>query len=115
MLKYLDLQKIIINMKEKKEFLEQIKDASLDKEVLKAIKLEDNIEYRFKLVEEDALKRGIEQGIERGIEQGIEQGIEYNIPYNIPIDVDTIRRREPIKWTYPEGIKSLIGDTKWVF
>ena len=56
-----DIAKGLIGMEEKKEFLEQIKDASKDKEVLKAIKLEDNIEYRFKLVEEEALKRGIEK------------------------------------------------------
>ena len=68
-----DIAKGLIGMEEKKEFLEQIKDASKDKEVLKAIKLEDNIEYRFKLVEEDALKRGIEKGVEQGMEQGIEQ------------------------------------------
>ena len=52
---------------------------------------------------------------EDGFNEGIEQGIEQKTIYNIPIDVDTIRRREPIKWTYLEGIKSLIVDTKWVF
>ena len=58
---------------------------------------------------------GFNEGIAKGVEQGIEQGIEQTTIYNIPIDVDTIRRREPIKWTYLEGIKSLIVDTKWVF
>ena len=59
-----------------------------------------------------AEKKGRELGIKLGIERGIEQGIEYNVP----ISVDTIRRRYPIKWTYQEGIESLIVDTKiWVF
>ena len=41
---------------------------------------------------------------------------ECHTSYNVPINVDTIRRRYPIKWTYQEGIKSLIVDTKiWVF
>ena len=31
--------------------------------MLKAIKLENSIDYRFVLVEEEALNRGIEQGI----------------------------------------------------
>ena len=57
-----------------------------------------------------------ELGIERGIEQGIEQGITKGSKYNVPISVDTIRRRYPIKWTYQEGVESLIVDTKiWVF
>ena len=38
------------------------------------MKFEDNIDYRFELVEEEALERGIKEGIEQGIEQGIERG-----------------------------------------
>ena len=61
---------------------------------------------------EIAENKGYEQGVIEGIEQGIEQGTEYNVPIN----VDTIRRRYPIKWTYQEGIETLIVDTKiWVF
>ena len=63
------------------------------------------------LVREESRRIDHEDGFNEGIAKGVEQGIEYNIP----IDVDTIRRREPIKWTYLEGIKSLIVDTKWVF
>ena len=56
----------------------------------------------------EAEKEGYAEGMEKGMEKGIE--------YNVPISVDTIRRRYPIKWTYQEGIESLIVDTKiWVF
>ena len=65
---------------------------------------------------EIAENKGYEQGVIEGIEQGIEQGVEQNKNYNVPINVDTIRRRYPIKWTYQEGIETLIVDTKiWVF
>ena len=56
--------------------LNQVKDMSKDKDILDAVKLEDNIEYRFDLVREDALERGISQGILQGISQGITQGAE---------------------------------------
>ena len=54
---------------EKEKFLKQVVDMSKDKDIQNAIRLEDNIEYRFKLVEEDALERGISQGITQGIEE----------------------------------------------
>ena len=44
--------------------------------MLKAIKLENSIDYRFALVEEEALNRGIEQGISQGIEQEKESVIK---------------------------------------
>lgn len=54
--------------------------------------------------------------LKEGLEQGKNIGIKENKLYNVPINVDTIRRRYPIKWTYQEGTKSLIVDTKiWVF
>ena len=74
-------------MKEKKEFLEQIKNASQDKEILKAIKLEDNIENRFKLVEEDALERGIEKGIEQKTIDVIMQLLKNNANLSLISDV----------------------------
>ena len=44
------------------------------------------------------------------------EGKVEDAPYNVPISVDTIRRRYPIKWTYQEGIGTLIVNTKiWVF
>ncbi len=66
----------MLRKKEKKEFLDDVLEKSKDKDVLKAIKLENSIDYRFALVEEEALNRGIEQGISQGIEQGIEQETE---------------------------------------
>ena len=62
-----------MSKKEKDNFLNQVKDMSKDKDILDAVKLEDNIEYRFDLVREDALERGISQGILQGITQGVEQ------------------------------------------
>lgn len=60
--------------------------------------------------------QGYNEGINTGINIGIDKGIKQGIEYNVPISVDTIRRRYPIKWTYKEGIESLIVDTKiWVF
>ena len=54
--------------------------------------------------------------LKEGLEQGKNIGIKENKLYNVPINVDTIRRRYPIKWTYQEGVESLIVDTKiWVF
>ena len=69
----------MLTKKEKKEFLDDVLEKSKDKDVLKAIKLENSIDYRFALVEEEALNRGIEQGISQGIEQGISQGFEQGI------------------------------------
>ena len=61
-------------------------------------------------------QEGQTQGYNEGINTGINIGIDKGIEYNVPISVDTIRRRYPIKWTYKEGIESLIVDTKiWVF
>ena len=51
----------MIDMEEKNKFLDEIKVKSTDKEVLTNLKFEDNIDYRFNLVEEDALERGREQ------------------------------------------------------
>lgn len=61
-------------------------------------------------------QEGQTQGYNEGINTGINIGIDKGKKYNVPISVDTIRRRYPIKWTYKEGIESLIVDTKiWVF
>ena len=48
---------------EKEKFINDINNASKDKNNQEAIKLEDNIEYRFELTEEEALNKGINQGI----------------------------------------------------
>ena len=72
-----------------------------------------NIQDKWK---REAKKEGFAEGMEKGIKDGIDKGIEQGQLYNVPISVDTIRRRYPIKWTYQEGIETLIVDTKiWVF
>ena len=57
------LESVGLDMDNKKKFINDVLEASSDKDVQKAVKFEDSIDYRFELVEEDALKRGIEQGI----------------------------------------------------
>ena len=61
----------MLNMEDKLEFLNDIKTRANDKKVQEDLRLEDSIDYRFDLVEEDALERGITKGIEQGIEQTI--------------------------------------------
>ena len=60
----------ILEMKEKEKFLNDIASSSQDEDVTKALPFEESIDYRFELLEQDALERGIEQGIEQGIKQG---------------------------------------------
>ena len=72
----------LLSMEEKEKFLGSIKEKSHDKNVLEAIKLEDNIEYRFKAVEEDAYERGTKEGIEQTkiemIKNMLSKGIAYD-------------------------------------
>jgi predicted transposase YdaD len=69
------------------------------------LKLEDNIEYRFSLVEEDAFERGTRQGIEQGISQGIEQGIERGTEVTL---VNTIKSMLKKSFSY-EDISDITG------
>ena len=69
------LEKVGIDMKEKNKFLDDVVEKSKDEAILTNMKFEDSLDYRFDLVEEDALQRGIEQGIERGIEQKTKETI----------------------------------------
>ncbi len=59
-----DISKIlggdILTMNEKEKLLNDIKLKASDEEIQESLRLEDDIEYRFDLVEEDAIKRGIE-------------------------------------------------------
>ena len=87
----------------------QIRKFLYDEETKEMKNIQDKWKY-------EARKEGRTEGLAEGIEQGIEQGQLNIIYYNVPISVDTIRRRYPIKWTYQEGVESLIVDTKiWVF
>ena len=67
----------IINMKDKDKFLNQAENMSKDKDILEAIKLEDNIEYRFDLVR----KEGIEQKETEMIQQMIKNNIDLETIY----------------------------------
>ena len=73
------LEKVGIDMENRKEFLDDIVEKSKDEEVLTSMKFEDSLDYRFNLVEEDALKRGLEQGIEQTILSMVENKIPLNI------------------------------------
>ena len=57
------LESVRLDNMEKEKFINDINNVSKDKNNQEAIKLEDNIEYRFELTEEEALNKGIKQGI----------------------------------------------------
>lgn len=73
------LEKVGIDMENRKKFLSDVVDKSKDEEVLTSMKFEDSLDYRFNLVEEDALKRGLEQGIEQTIISMVENKIPLNV------------------------------------
>lgn len=66
----------ILDMREKEKFLKDIVESSQDEEVTKALPFEESIDYRFELVEQDALEKGFEQGKQKGFEQGKQKGFE---------------------------------------
>ena len=68
-----------MNKEEKEKLIKEIKEKAKDKEILEAVKLENTMEDRFKMIEDLALETGLQQGIEQGIKQGIKQGIEQGI------------------------------------
>lgn len=69
----------IMDKETKEKFLDDVVEKSKDKDIGEAIKLEDNINYRFKLMEEDALNRGLEQGIEQTIIDTINRMMQDNV------------------------------------
>ena len=69
----------IMDKETKKEFLEDVVKKSKDKDIEEAVKLEDNIDYRFKLMEEDALNRGIEQSINKTIKNMLANNFDLEI------------------------------------
>ena len=77
------LESGLLEMEEKEKFLRDIKEKSKDKDVLEGIKFEDNMEYRFKLVEADAYERGLEQGLEQRTIDIIKSMLENNISNEI--------------------------------
>ena len=65
-----------------------------------------------KMIENSIRDEARDIGHQEGYKEGKRKGEIEGRKYNVPISVDTIRRRYPIKWTYQEGMKSLIVDTK---
>ncbi len=95
-----------------KEFSKSVEEANKDELVVKWFSPEQEREMRENYIKSEAEEQGIKKGIKKGKKEGLLQAAKYNVP----ISVDTIRRRYPIKWTYQEGIETLIVDTKiWVF
>ena len=80
------LEKVGIDMEEKNKFLDDVVEKSRDEAILTNMKFEDSLDYRFDLVEEDALQRGIEQGIERGIEQKTKETIIEMVKNNATLE-----------------------------
>ena len=91
----------MIQMEDKEKFLKDVEEKSKDKDVLNSLKFEDNIDYRFDLVEEEALERGIKEGIEQGIEQSIKNMLKKNIKVEDIADITgrSIEEIEEIKNT----------------
>ncbi len=85
---------ISMNKEEKEKLIKEIKEKAKDKEILEAVKLENTMEDRFKMIEDLALETGLQQGIEQGIKQGIEQKTVELIMNMIVnnIDYDTISK-----------------------
>ena len=81
------LEKVGIYMENKKKFLSDVVEKSNDEEVLTSMKFEDSLDYRFNLIEEDALKRGLEEGTRLGLEQKTKETILSMIENNLPINI----------------------------
>ena len=77
----------ILEMKEKEKFLNDIASSSQDEDVTKALPFEESIDYRFELLEQDALEKGIEQGIKQGESKKQQEMIEKMLKKNIDIKV----------------------------
>ena len=77
------LESVRLDNMEKEKFINDINNASCDKNNQEAIKLEDNIEYRFELTEEEALNKGINQGITQNTINTIKNMLKEKIPYEL--------------------------------
>ena len=78
-----DISKIlggdILNMDEKEKLLNDIKLKAGDEEIQESLRLENDIEYRFDLVEEDALERGIKQGVTNTVISMVQNNISIDV------------------------------------
>ena len=77
------LESVRLDNMEKEKFINDINNASCDKNNQEAIKLEDNIEYRFELTKEEALNKGINQGITQNTINTIKNMLKEKIPYEL--------------------------------
>ena len=76
----------MLSMEEKEQFLNDVERAARDKKIQEDLRLEETLEYRFALVEEDAFERGKTLGIEQNTLNIIEEMLKNNI------DIDTISK-----------------------
>ena len=72
----------MLSMEEKEQFLNDVERAARDKKIQEDLRLEETLEYRFALVEEDAFERGKNLGIEQNTLNIIEEMLNNNIDIN---------------------------------
>ena len=73
------LESVRLDNMEKEKFINDINNASKDKNNQEAIKLEDNIEYRFELTEEEGLNKGITQKTIDVVKNMLKENISYEL------------------------------------
>ena len=84
----------ILEMKEKEKFLNDIASSSQDEDVTKALPFEESIDYRFELLEQDALEREIEQGIKQNRDEMIEKMLKKNMDIKVISEIANISLKE---------------------
>ena len=85
----------ILEMKEKEKFLNDIaSSSSQDEDVTKALPFEESIDYRFELLEQDALEKGIEQGIKQNRDEIIEKMLKKNMDIKVISEIANIPLKE---------------------
>lgn len=77
----LERGKISMDKKEKEKLLKEIKAKIKDKDILEAIKLENSIDDRFKMIEAMALETGLQQGREENTVEIIKTMLDNNSSY----------------------------------
>ena len=113
---YEELRRLAKDEKEALKVLDELERLAINDELGAVYDNEIMQKKMLNFAHDDGVKEGRKEGIEEGISQGRKFSLLKIFLYNVPISVDTIRRRYPIKWTYQEGIETLIVDTKiWVF
>ena len=79
----LESGKISMSKEEKEKFLDEVEEKSHDKSIYEAVTMEKTLDDRIKIIENGAIRQGLEkgmaQGIEKGMAQGLKQGLEQGI------------------------------------